>query len=281
MKKEHIGLIQIIIASLLFGFIPIVVRMGSNINSYTLSFFRVLVSVISLIIYFVIFKERFMFLRYDRKKMIFFGAIHGFIILGYFIAIQNLSVALAVILLYSSSIWMIIFSRFILREKITKKTTISLIIALVGLFLVISPQGLLSNYNFIGILSGVLSGVGFGLVYVLSKTFTKYDKVSLTFWQNLISLPFLLPSIFISLPEFSFNNIILIVLLGTLFTTIPFILVFKGFQKVKGQQGAIAVLLDIIFPILLALIIFKEVPTVLELIGGGLIILGVILSSID
>jgi drug/metabolite transporter (DMT)-like permease len=36
----------------------------------------------------------------------------------------------------------------------------------------------------------------------------------------------------------------------------------------------VIILLDMIFPILLALIIFKEVPTLITIIGGLLIIIG-------
>lgn len=274
MKKENIGFVQIVVASVLFGFVPIVVRFGNNLGPYNLSFFRVLVAVMSLGVFYSFYRKKFMLPRYEHGKLIFFGAIHGLVILGYFVAIQFLSVISAVLLLYSSSIWIIVFSHFILKERLTKKTWLALIIAFAGVILVLSPKDVFIKESLIGSVFGLTAGVGFGLVYVLSKTFKKYDKVSLTFWQNVIALPFLLPLIFIDFPRFTSADIWIVLLLGTVCTTIPFILVFKGFQKVDAQKGGIVILLDIIFPVLFALLVFKEVPNLLSVIGGILIIIG-------
>ena len=205
MKKENFGYIQILIASLLFAFVPIMVRFGENLGPYNLSFFRVLVVVIFLGLFFLSSRFKLSPFKYEKKKLLFFGVIHGFIILGYFIAIKSLSIASAVLLLYSSAIWIVIFSHFILKEKLTKRTWFALFIAFLGVILVLKPDKFLLSESLIGSFSGLLAGVGFGLVYVLSKTFKKYDKVSLTFWQNLIALPFLFPLIFIDLPIFTIN----------------------------------------------------------------------------
>lgn len=280
MKKESIGYLQVIIASALFGFIPLFVRFGKNLGSYNLAFFRVLVATIFLGLFFMFYRKISLVpFKYEKRKLIFFGAIHGFIILGYFFAIQYLSIASAVLLLYSSSIWLVLFSYFILKEKITRRTIFALILAFIGVLFVLSPKNFFIRESLIGSIAGLLAGVGFGLVYALSKTFKKYDKVSLTFWQNLIALPFLFPLIFIDIPHFTITDIWIVVLLGSLFTAVPFILVFKGFQKIKAQKGGIVILLDIIFPILFAFLIFKEIPSFSAIIGMILIIIGTYLTA--
>ncbi len=275
MNKETVGFIEIFFASLLFGLLPILVRFGENLGSYNLSFFRVLVASISIFI-FVLFSKKasIMPLKYEKKKMVLFGAIHGFIILGFFLSVQYLTVASAILLLYSSSIWIIVFSYFILKEKITKRTLIALVIAFVGVIFVISPSSLFVKESLIGSLSGFFAGIGMGLVYTLSKTFKKYDKISLTFWQNLIAIPFVLPLIFIDFPKFTFTDLWIVILLGSLFTALPFILIFKGFEKINAQKGSIIIMLDIVFSILFAYLIFSEIPTIGAILGGTLIIIG-------
>jgi drug/metabolite transporter (DMT)-like permease len=280
MKKENLGYLQIIIASFLFGAIPIIVRFGNNLGAYNLSFFRVLAASFFLLIFFLFSKKKLAPLKYERGKLIFFGAIHGFIILGYFLAIQFLSVASAVLLLYSSSIWIILFSHFILKEKITSTTWLALFISIIGVVLVLSPQNFFVKESLIGSVAGLLAGVGMGIVYVLSKTFKKYDKVSLTFWQNLIAIPFVLPLVFIDPPKFTPIDIGIILILGSFLTVIPFILLFKGFQKVQAQKGGVIILLDLVISIFLALIIFEEIPSTLSIIGGILIILGTVIITI-
>lgn len=213
--------------------------------------------------------------KYEKKKLLLFGVMHGFIILGYFLAIQYLTIASAVLLLYSSSIWIVVFSYFILKEKITKRTFIALAIAFFGIIFVVSLQNFFLKESLVGSLAGLGAGIGMGLVYTLSKTFKKYDKVSLTFWQNLIAIPFVLPLIFIDLPKFTNTlDIGIILLLGSVFTAIPFILIYKGFGKIDAQKGNIVIMLDIVFSVIFAWVIFKERPTFLAIIGGILIIIG-------
>ena len=281
MKKETIGTFEIIIATILFGFIPVLVRFGSGLGAYNLSFFRILVAALFLFLLSMIFKRSYKIkpLKQYRKKIIFFGAIHGFIILAYFFAIQYLQVAQASLLIYSSAIWMTLFSSLILKEKITRRTFIALILSITGVVLVLSTGNLFSGLTFVGVLSGLFAGVSSGLVWVLSKTIKRYDRVSITFWQNLIAIPFLLPLVFIKMPHFNLSNLTAVILLGVFCTVIPFVLVFKGLQKVKGQTGGILLLLDIVFSIFFAFVILGESPALKTIIGGILIIIGSYLAS--
>ncbi len=273
MKQQTKGLMQIIIAGALIGFIPLIVRWGSNFGAYNLSFFRVTIAAIALYIWIKLTRSKLSPLKKEKGKLLFFGAIHGFIILGYFLSIQFISIPSAVLLMYSSSIWMIVFAHLILKEKITKKTFIALLIAIIGIVVVLSPQSFFVTESFIGSIAGLLAGMGFGLVYVLSKTFKHYNKLSLTCWQNIIAIPFVLPLLFIDLPRFTLHDSLIVLCLGTVFTAVPFVMIYKGLEKIKAQLGGIIILLDILFPIIFAMIVFFELPTLNEIIGGMLIIL--------
>jgi len=70
-------------------------------------------------------------------------------------------------------------------------------------------------------------------------------------------------------------------MLGTLSSTLPMILMYSAFKKVKAQKGGIIKLLDPLFPILFAFIIFGEVPNMNVLIGGALILIGISLTYIN
>jgi drug/metabolite transporter (DMT)-like permease len=211
--------------------------------------------------------------------MILFGFLHAFIITGYFIAIKHINISTAVLLLYTSSIWMVLFGAIILKEKIKVSSIIALIISIAGVVLIISPKQIIFGENLFGIIAALLAGVGFGLVYVLSKTFKEYDKVSLTFWQNLLALPFVVPLLFIEPINFTLKNGILVFILGII-TLIAFIITYNGLEKVKSHIASVVILADMLFPIILALILFKEVPGIYTIIGGVLIIGGILIVSL-
>lgn len=275
MEKETIGYVEVVSAAFLWGFLPIAVRFGQNLGAYNLSFFRVVVAAMALLAFSLLMRGyRIVGFKHERWKLLLFGALHGFIILGYFYAIQYLSITSAVLLLYSSSIWMVVFSILILKEKPTMRNIFSIILAFVGLVLITLPDLSSFGVSFIATIAGLLAGVGAALVYILSKTFKKYDKVSLTFWQNLIAIPFLLPLVFIQPPSFTLRDIGLVLVIGIFMTAVPFVLVYRGFQKIPASKGAVVMLMEMVFPIAIALIIFREIPTIYSAIGGLLIIIG-------
>ncbi|MFH1174503.1 MAG: DMT family transporter [archaeon] len=281
MKTETSALMQFLIAQLLFGFIPIVVRFGSGIGSFSLAFFRILITALALGAFFLLARQTFAPFKEERGRLLLFGAVHGFIILGYFLAIQHLSIANAVLLLYSASIWMVVFSWLLLKEKLTARTITALCIALAGVVLVLDPSQMFSFNNVLGSVAGLLAGVGFGWVYVASKQFKTYDKVSLTFWQNLIALPFLLPFLLFIPLQFKTADIGLLLILGVVCTALPFILIFKSLEKLSGQKAGVLILLDILFPVVFAILFFKELPSLMAILGGLLIIGGVLLVTLE
>jgi len=203
MERETTGIIQLAVASVLFGLLPIAVRFGENLGPYNLTVFRIVIAAVALYAFFTFSKFKLAPFKHEKKKLVLFGVVHGVVILGYFIGIQFLSIASAVLLLYSGAIWILIFSHFLLKEKLTLQIWTALFIGLAGVFLVLSPQQFFLKESLIGSIACLIAGLGFGLVYVLSKTFKEYDKASLVFWQNLIATPFVLPLLFIDPPRFT------------------------------------------------------------------------------
>ena len=210
--------------------------------------------------------------------MLLFGAIHGFIYLGYFLAIQYLTIAFAILLVYLFPLWIMFFSHFILKEKITKKSIFILLIGLIGMAILLSPKDLFVTYNFWAILAGIASGIGAAFIYTISKTFKNYDKVSLTFWQNTIAVPFVFPLLFIDFPKFTVFDSFIVLALG-LIGVFALILVFKGLHKVQAIKGGIVMLSEMIFPIILAFIFFKEIPSNITVFGGILILIAAFMAT--
>lgn len=279
MDRASIGYSQILAAGLLAGFAPIFVRLIQNLNAESIAFFRIFLAAVFVGI-FLFFYKRFVPLKYEIKKMILFGLLHAFILFAFFSAIKLLSIASAIFLMYGFPVWILLFSFLLLGDKPTKSELGGLLIALIGIGILFTPKNILSS-NILGLVLGLAAGMGAGLVYVLSKTFKKYDKVSLTFWQNVLALPFIFILLFPNISNIgpiSFSEVMLLLLLG-LTASVSFILVFKGFEKLKANKAGIVMLFGVIWPILLAFLFFKEIPSVSLALAGVLIVTGAFLVT--
>jgi len=271
MDDKTKGIIEITIAAILFGIIPLIVKL-SSLSAYTLSSGRIIIATIFIGAWLGFKKKKIDFIKKDRVKFILFGVLHALIILFSFIAIKTINVAIASILIYAGAIYLVGLSAIFLKEKIERTTIFALFLCLIGFITLFWTNQF--GGNLIGYLAGLLAGIFVAVVYLIGKILSKnYDKKSMTFIQNLIALPFVIPLFFMEKFEINVINMTVLIFLGVFCTAVPFILLYSGMKKVKGQKAGLLLMLELIIPVVLSLLLLKEIPSYREWIGGGLILI--------
>ncbi len=104
----------------------------------------------------------------------------------YFTVMEQTSLSFAVVLLYTSPVFVAILSRIIFKEQITKRKTVSLILTLVGLSLAIKliPIGGLS-IPIISIVLGLLSAFFCALYSIIGKFVSwQYNSLTITTYAD-------------------------------------------------------------------------------------------------
>jgi len=225
------------------------------------------------------FKTKLQSIRKNKLSFFLFSLFHVLIVISFFIAIKLINLAVAVLLLYAGSIYLVILSSIFLKEKIEKITIFSLIISFLGIFTIFYSSEIILNLW--GYLAGFFSGLFMAITLLIGKVLSKnYDKLSMTYYQNIIALPLILPLLFFINFNLTFNDVFILILLGSVCTALAFLLLYSGIKKVKGQKIGILLLLELVTPLFLAFILFKEIPSVREIIGGILILIGFILIAL-
>ncbi len=98
----------------------------------------------------------------------------------YYITIKPPPLSVAAVLLYTSLIFIMLFSAVLFQEKITKIKVLSFVMAFTGCMLV---SGIFENsavLNFQGMAIGLCSGVGYALYTIFSRYAINYGYPSLT-----------------------------------------------------------------------------------------------------
>lgn len=103
----------------------------------------------------------------------------------YFLSMERTSVAVSDVLLYTSPIWVMIFSAVFLKEKITAKKALSIMLAFAGCAFVSGVfEQKNTSFNVLGILLGICSGIAYSLYSVAGKIILgKYDRITLTVYN--------------------------------------------------------------------------------------------------
>ncbi|MCR5804544.1 MAG: DMT family transporter [Clostridia bacterium] len=288
-KKNFLGDILIIIAGLFWGSMGIFVR---HLND--LGFTSIQVACLRLTMAGIIFalillikdhkgfkiklKDIPLFLALGLVSILFFTCC-------YFTAIRLMTMSTAAILLYTSPIWVMVLAIIFLKEKITVRKVIALILAFIGCVMV---SGFGGKVSAIGILVGLGSGLGYGL-YSIFGTFAlrKYSPFTVTTYTFLIAG---LGSILVANPmdladkiskTESKPGLLGFVLLTSVVTAvIPFLLYTLGLNRTTAGKAAVLATVEPAAATLFGFFVMGEKIGIIAICGIVMVFLAIIVLSI-
>ena len=170
MSEKTKGVICIIFSALSFAFMSLFIKLSGDIPTLQKSFFR---NFVAAIVAFAMLKKNHIPLKCDGEgfKFVFGRALFGTVgIFCNFYAIDHLNIADASMLNKLSPFFAIIFSFFVLKEKVEFYQICCVFSAIVGAMFILKPSGtaMLSAPAFIAI----LGGMGAGMAYTLLRKAT-------------------------------------------------------------------------------------------------------------
>ncbi|PLT34919.1 DMT family transporter [Bacillus sp. V5-8f] len=199
----------------------------------------------------------------------------------YFTAMNMLSISTAVILLYTSPVFVMILSWVFFKEIINMPKILLLGCTFLGSILIAGVNGLAaSDWDGIGFLIGIGSGLGYALYSIFGKLALKtYHTFTITAYTFFTASIFLLPATGIwHLTDqiIKPKPLILILGLGLFSTVIAYLLYTWGLGKMDGSKAAVIATVEPVTAMILGFVLYGERLSVLQL-AGAFIILGAVL----
>jgi drug/metabolite transporter (DMT)-like permease len=146
------------------------------------------------------------------------------------------------------------------------------VITFLGVVFVV-PEFQLKNDLTQGVLWGILSGFTYAILSMLNKKYVKeYSSLVISFYEQVIAAIVLAPFLLLQKAIFKTNDIILLILLGIVFTAISHSLFISGLKYTRAQTAGIISSLEPVYGIVFAVFILKEMPTLREILGGSIIL---------
>ena len=202
-----------------------------------------------------------------------------------FWAMESISANMASILLYTNPLWVALLSVVWLNDKLSKSQAIGLFIGIGGVILAIGigSSGKV-EYSPLGMIIGLCSAFCWSIATILNKkTRVPFSNWTLTFWQMLIGSLFLL---FIGLftgerstGAFSLINIGWFLWLAIPGSTVALGLWFKALTISGATKASGYLFLCPAFTILISYLLFGAVISGMQLCGGLLIAIALLLIS--
>ena len=263
--------------SLSFG--GLIVKSFEGANLWQILFWRSL--------FFIIIVTIFLFITYKKnffssfKKAGIPGLIGGIVLssgfCGYVFAMYNTTVANTNFIIQTQTIFLAIFGYFFLKEKISKITLASIILAISGIILMVGNS--LSPGQMTGNIAAFIMPISFAFLILIIRKYPQIDMVPIQLIAGILAMIIgYLMSVKI---QISIHDIFLGFLAGFFQLGFGFILITIGARTTPSAMVGIIMLTEAVFGPLWAWLFINENPPFVVLIGGSIVIFAVLLQFLN
>lgn len=220
-------------------------------------------------------KDSFVFIGTGILSIVFFNWC-------YFTAIKEISLSIAVMLLYTGPAFVVLLSRILFKELLNLPKITALLLTLTGCMLVVQLFPLEEkSVSLYGLLIGLGSGFGYALYSIFGKmalrTYSSLTIITHTFVFASIAL--------LPVSGFTINSALLssggvwwsILGLGFLPTVLAYLLYTKGLSMIESGRASVTATMEPVVATVIGVYVFDEILTGFQLFGIGLIIAAVVL----
>ena len=247
------------------------VRLSGDLPSIEKSFFR---NFVAMIISFLMIIRNNDGFRWEKgnSTLMFVRAFAGTIgILGNFYAVDHLMLSDATMLNKMSPFFAIIFSIFLMKEKVSLSQALIVLGAFIGALFVVKPT--FDNVNLFAAGIGFIGGVGAGLAYTcVRKLGTRGEKGSrIVFYFSLFSCLVTLPYMLFDFHPMTLNQLILLLLAGASAAGGQFAIT-AAYTYAPAKEISVYDYSQVIFAAIYGYIMFNQIPDAYSFLGYLIII---------
>lgn len=207
------------------------------------------------------------------KRNIFTGSFLFLTSLLFVTATKLTTAANAIVLQYSSPIFIIIINAIFYKQRPRRKDLFVVAIATAGILLCFVDKFGKGGSNLLGDALAVCSGLSVALFYIFgNRCGSLDDSISTIVAGQSITFLFSIPFMFFYPPTLSLPSVSFVILLGVVQIGIPYI--FYG-RAIKDATPLVCSLVSMVEPLLNPLWVFigvGELPSVFSILGGVIVI---------
>ena len=288
--NKNFASVCVIAAGALWGLISLFVNplSGYGLSSMEIGFLRVLFCAAVMLVIILICKPPLLKIKL-RDIWIFLGS--GILSLTffswcYFTTMITAEVSVAVALLYTSPVWVMLFSAVLFKEKLNLRKFIAIIATVSGCVFV---AGLISGARALtpkSFLIGIGAGIGYALYSVFGRLALEkgYSGMTITFYTFLFASAgfafFIKPTELVSRCSAQPKIILLSLLSAVVCGVLPYIFYTAGLKHLEASSAAILVAVEPLVGCIVGFAVYREPAEPLKLFGIALILGSIVLLNL-
>ena len=270
------GPILIFLGACCLSFGGLIVKSFEGATLWQILFWRSIFFSIAVVIFLLITHKRNIFNSFYKSG--FPGLIGGLILslgyCGYVFAMYNTTVANTNFIIQTQTIFLAVFGYIFLKEKISKLTLFSIILAFIGIMLMVGNS--LSPGQTSGNIAAFIMPISFATLILIVRKFPDIDMIPMQFVAGIGAI--IIGYLFSTKLIISSHDIFLGFLAGFFQVGLGFIFITIGARSTPSALVGIIMLTEAVLGPLWAWLFANENPPLVVLYGGIIIISAVLLQ---
>ena len=290
LTNPAIGYLSVIAAAILWassGTISKALFLG-GVTPFQLVQIRLTIAALSLGLFLRLFaKQRLRIRAQDVAYFLVLGGVGlALVQAAYLYTISKMQVAAAILIQYTSPVFVAAYSIGFWHERLTAIKVIALLLSLFGCYLVVGGYNLeLLRLNRDGALAGLASAVLFALYSLLGeRVMHRHQPWTVVFYAFVfaaLTWNILQPPLHFVYSAYTVKQWICMLYIATFGTIIPFGLFFVGVNQIRSTRATITSTIEPISAGFIAFILLGETLDSLQIIGGVFVIAAIALLQVQ
>ncbi len=274
------GRLILFIASIFFGSSAIFIRLATGASAISLTFFRLFIAALAIILFALSRHNLISLGRRDMLLVAISGSVLSLHFATFIFAVKETTVANATFLVNTSPIMLAVMSPLVIRERTSPREALAVLVATGGIILVAHAGNGFRAFGF-GDLSAILAAF-FVAIYSLVGRYLRTGGLNTACYTSyvyataaIVSLAMVGFSPTQTFKPYDTQTLLAILGLGVVPTLLGHTLYNYALGSVKTVTANLFPMMEPIIASLLAVILFAEIPTIVQSAGYVLILAAV------
>ena len=278
MKRIFDPKLMLITSMMIFGTIGLFVR-NISVTSGELALYRAILAALLIGVFLIATKQKIPFgeIKKELPLLLLSGVAMAFNWILLFQAYKYTTVSVATLSYYFAPVIVTLACPLLFKEKMGAKQWICFAMSTLGIVLITGIGDLSAgNSHLIGILFGLGAACLYATVILLNKFIKTIGGIHRTFLQFIAAIIVLVPYVAltsgVTLGSMSGKGWVFLLFVGFVHTGITYCMYFSSLKELPGQKAAILSYIDPLVAVLVSVLIMGESMTLMQVIGGLLIL---------
>lgn len=270
LTEHQKGLAAILLTAMLWSSGGLFVKLIS-LSAMQLSFFRCLIA--ALVFASIFRKQVFYFNGLAIINSIFYAAV----LILFVYSTKTTTAANAIFLQSTAPIYVFLIEPLLNKTKYEKINIITVLICSLGMILFFIDE--ITPGQMTGNIAGLAAGLAFAAMFIGLRINKKEFQLSSIFYGNILVSLFTIQYV-VDIDQIILNDMLMVGFLGIFQIGIAYAIFSYGLHRVQAFEASVMSLLEPLLNPIWVYIGYKEMPSLNDMVGGGVIVTAILLRTV-